>query len=67
MTTYFEILIVNLHVLYVFKTYVKFHTNRMRFTIQSINLLYIYIYIYIILNYKNLKYNNLIDDIAIDF
>ena len=29
MITYFKNLIVELHILYIFKTYVKFHANRM--------------------------------------
>ena len=42
--TYFENLTVELHVLYILKTHVKFHANRILFTIRSKNLLYIYIY-----------------------
>ena len=33
MGIYFKNLTIELHVLYVFKTYVKFHVNRMLFTI----------------------------------
>ena len=42
MTIYFEILIIELQVLYVFKKHVKFHVNRMLFIIQSINLKFRY-------------------------
>ena len=41
MATYFEILIVELHVFYAFKTHVEFHVNQMLFTIRSINLFFI--------------------------
>ena len=61
MTTYFENLTIELHVLYILNTHVKFLVNWMLFTISSINL-----FLYIILNYKNLKFKYLIDDIAID-
>ena len=61
MTTYFEILIVELHILYVFNTHVKFRDNWMLFIIQSINL-----FLFIILEYKNLKFKYLINNIAID-
>ena len=57
----FENLIVVLHVLYVLNIYVKFHSNRILFTIQSIKL-----FKYIILDKKNLKFKHLIDDIAMD-
>ena len=40
---------------------VKFRVNRMLFTIPCINL-----FLYIILDYKNLKFKHLIDDITID-
>ena len=39
----------------------KFHANRMLFSIQSINY-----FLCIILDYKNSKFKYLIDDIAID-
>ena len=42
MATYFENITVQLHDIYVFKTHVKFHANRMLFTIQSINLFFMY-------------------------
>jgi len=38
----FENLIVGFHILYVFNTHVKFHSNRMLFTIQSINLFFMH-------------------------
>jgi len=38
MTTYFENVTIGLHVLYVFKMYVKFHSNQILFTLRSINL-----------------------------
>ena len=57
----FENLIVVLHVLYVLNIYVKFHSNRILFTIQSIKL-----FKCIILDKKNLKFKHLIDDIAMD-
>ena len=41
-TTYFEILIFGLHVLYVFNTHIKFRDNWMLFIIQSINLFFIH-------------------------
>ena len=53
MTTYFEILIIELYVFYTFKTHVKFHVNQMLFTIRSINL-----FLYIILDYKNSKFKH---------
>jgi len=37
MTTYFENLVVRLHVLYALNTPVKFYVNRMLFTLWSIN------------------------------
>ena len=61
MTTFFENLTIELHVLYILNTHVKFLVNWMLFTISSINL-----FLYIILNYKNLKFKYLIDDIDID-
>ena len=38
----FENLIVGFHILYVFNTHVKFYSNRMLFTIQSINLFFLH-------------------------
>ena len=53
MVTYFENLTVELHVLSILKTHVKFHANRLLLTIQSINL-----FLCKILDYKtrNLKF-----------
>ena len=59
---YFENLTVELHVFYVLKTHVKFYVNRMLFIIWSINLNF-----YLIIDYKNSKFKDLIDDITIDF
>ena len=59
MTTYFENLTIELYVFYVLKTHVKFHDNRMLFTIWSITY-----FLRIILNYKNSKLKHLIDDIS---
>ena len=61
MTIYFENLTVELHILYVLKTHVKFHVNRMLYIIWSINLNF-----YVILDYKNSKFKDLINDITID-
>ena len=41
-TIYFQNLTIKLHVQYIFKTHVKFHINRMLFTIHSINLFFMY-------------------------
>ena len=61
MATYFGILIVKLHVLYIFKIRVKIHTNQILFIIRSINLFFMY-------NFKlqNSKLKHLIDGIAIN-
>ena len=59
--TYFENLIIEFHGLFVLKTHVKFHVNQMLFTIWFINLNF-----YVILDYKNSKFKDLIDDIIID-
>ena len=40
MTIYFKNLSVGLHILYVVNTHIKFHVNRMLFTIQFINLFF---------------------------
>ena len=61
MVTYFENLIIELHILYVFKTYIKFNINQMFFTIRSIKKKF-----FIILDYKNSKFKYLIDDITIN-
>ena len=58
---YFENLTVELHVLYVLKIHIKFYVNQMLFIIWSINLNF-----YVILDYKNSKFKDLIDDITID-
>ena len=57
----FENLIVVLHVLYVLNIHIKFHSNQILFTIQSIKL-----FKCIILDKKNLKFKHLIDDIVMD-
>ena len=44
-TTYFENLTIELHVLYVLKTHVKFHVNQMLFIIRFINLFFKYKFI----------------------
>ena len=46
---------------YILKTHIKFYVNQMLFIIWSINLNF-----YVILNYKNSKFKDLIDDITID-
>ena len=61
MTTHFENLTVELIVLNVLKTQVKFHVNWILFTIRFINL-----FLCIILDYKNLKFKYFIDKITID-
>ena len=61
MTTYFENLIIELHVLYVLRTYVKIHVNWILFIIRSITY-----FLCIILNYKNLKFKHLIYNIVIN-
>ena len=50
-----------MHVLSTLNTYVKFCVNWMLFTIWSINLFFMHN-----LNYKNLKFKHLTDNIAID-
>ena len=62
MTIYFENLIIELHVLYVLRTYVKIHVNWILFIIRSITY-----FLCIILNYKNLKFKHLIYNIVINF
>ena len=42
MVTYFENLVIELHILYVLTTYVKFHANQMQFIIQSTNLFFMH-------------------------
>ena len=58
----FENLTIRLHSFYIFNMHVKLCSNRMLFIIQSTNL-----FLCIILEYKNLKFKHLIDDIGIDF
>ena len=58
---YFENFIVGLHVLYVLNMCSKFHTNRMLFTIQSINSSFIHY-----LKLQKLEFIQLIDDMTID-
>ena len=45
MTTYFENLVVELHILYILKKYVKFYANWMLFIIRSLNLFFMYNFI----------------------
>ena len=49
--TFFENLTVELYVLYVLKTYVKFHANRILYIIQSL-----IFFLCIILYFKNSKF-----------
>ena len=60
MVTYFENLIVRLHVLYVLNIHNKFSCKSkvVYYLIHKF-----FFFFYIILNYKNLKFKNLIDDI----
>ena len=58
--TYFENLIIGLHVHYFLNILAKFCVNQMLFTIRSINL-----FLCIILDYKNLKFKYLIDNIVV--
>jgi len=58
MITYFE----NLTIFYFLIIHIKFCVNRKLFNIQSINL-----FLYLTLNYKNLKFKYLIDDIVMIF
>ena len=65
-TTYFKNLTIELHVLYILNTHVKFCVNYILFTIWFIRL-----YFCIILNYKimiyNMQFKQFIDDIVINF
>jgi len=54
-------LTIGLDVLYIFNTHIKFHSNKILFTIRSIKL-----FLCIILYHKNLKFKHFIDDMAID-
>ena len=51
-----------MHVVYGLKTHVKFYVSQILFIIWSINLNF-----YVILEYKNSKFKDLIDDKTIDF
>ena len=57
----FQNLTVKLHVLCALNMCVKFRSNRMLFTIRSINLFFIRNFLS-----QNLKFKNVIDDIAIE-
>ena len=59
MVTYFENLIIELHVLYVFNIHVKFNARQILFTIQSIAY-----FLCIILYYKNSKLKHLINNVV---
>ena len=60
MNLYFENSTVELHVLYVLNMHAKFHTNRMLFTIRSINSSFIRYY-----KLQKLKFIQLIDRMTI--
>ena len=60
MATYFENLTIRLHILYG-DMHVKFRANWILFIIRSINF-----FLSVTLDYKNLKFKHLIDDIVID-
>ena len=60
MVTYFENLIVRLHVFTSLTYITNFHANQRLFTYLIHKFFFFF---YIILNYKNLKFKNLIDDI----
>ena len=61
LNSYFRNFTVGLHVLYVFNMHANFHTNRMLFTISSINTIFMYYFKLQILEFKQL-----IDDMTID-
>ena len=61
---YFENLTVGLHVVCILNIYVKFQVNRIIFIEWSINF---FLLLCIIIDYKNLKFKHLIDDITINF
>ena len=42
MSTYFENLTIELHILYILNKHVKFHVNRILFTIRYINLIFVH-------------------------
>ena len=58
---YFKILIIRLRILYTFNTHIKFCINWMLFTIWFITY-----FLCIILNYKNLQFKQLIDNIIMN-
>ena len=60
--TYFKNIIVELYVIFVLNTHVKFRVNRMLFIILFINL-----FLCMILSCKNLKFKHLINNIAINY
>ena len=60
MVTYFENLIIRLHVFTSLTYITNFHANQRLFTYLIHKFFFFF---YIILNYKNLKFKNLIDDI----
>ena len=62
MNLYFENFIIGLHVLNVLNMCAKFHTNRILFTIQSINSSFIHYF-----KLKKLEFIQLIDDMTNDF
>jgi len=62
MTIYFSNLTFRLHVFYVLNMHVKFQANQMLFTIRFVTY-----FSCTILDYKNLKFKYLINDITINF
>ena len=62
MNLYFENSTVGLQVLYILNMHANFHTNRMLFTIRSINLSCIHYF-----KLQKLIFLQLIDDMTIDF
>ena len=61
MNLYFENSIIKLHVLYILNMHAKFHTNRMLFTIKSLNSSFIHYF-----KLQKLKFIQLIDNMNID-
>ena len=61
MNLYFENSIIKLHVLYILNMHAKFHTNRMLFTIKSLNSSSIHYF-----KLQKLKFIQLIDNMNID-
>ena len=62
-TTYFENLIIELHILYAHNTHVKFCINQMQYYLLYDLQAYI---LCIILNYKKLQFKQFIDNTTID-